>query len=121
MRNPFGGKEIWLRTGSQGLYGPETLDQVAAQSQQLAGTLDAAEDIPVRIVWKPGRRDSESTGRTPVGAGGRDLVRGVLAWTQPLAPAKMLIRGLEALLPPLLHLHTQVHERMPWSEIDMDF
>ena len=121
MRNPFEGKEIWFLTGSQGLYGPETLDQVAEQSQQLAGTLDAAEDIPVRIVWKPVLTDSESIERTLIEAGANDRVLGVIAWMHTFSPAKMWIRGLEALRKPLLHLHTQVHERMPWSEIDMDF
>jgi L-arabinose isomerase len=33
----------------------------------------------------------------------------------------MWIRGLTALQTPLLHLHTQANERLPWSEIDMDF
>ena len=28
--------EVWFLTGSQGLYGPETLDQVAAQSSEIA-------------------------------------------------------------------------------------
>src|SRR5699024_5953670 len=53
MHNPFETREIWFLTGSQGLYGPETLDQVAAQSRTLAETLDAASDIPLEIVWNP--------------------------------------------------------------------
>src|SRR5699024_11353552 len=86
MRNPFEGKEIWFLTGSQGLYGPETLDQVAEQSQQLAGTLDAAEDIPVRIVWKPVLTDSESIERTLIEAGANDRVLGVIAWMHTFSP-----------------------------------
>lgn len=121
MHNPFEGKEIWFLTGSQGLYGQETLDQVAEQSRQLAETLDSAENIPVRIVWKPVLTDSSSIERTIVQAGADDDVVGIVAWMHTFSPAKMWIRGLEALRKPLLHLHTQVHERMPWSEIDMDF
>src|SRR5699024_8341638 len=49
MRNPFESREIWFLTGSQGLYGPETLDQVAEQSRSIASTLDAGSDIPVKI------------------------------------------------------------------------
>jgi L-arabinose isomerase len=121
MANPFESKEIWFLTGSQGLYGPETLDQVAAQSQQLAATLDAASDIPVKVVWKPVLTDSESILRTILDAGANDDVLGVITWMHTFSPAKMWIRGLEALRKPLLHLHTQVHERMPYADIDMDF
>ena len=52
MQNPFETREIWFLTGSQGLYGPETLDQVAAQSRTIAETLDAAGDIPVRLLFQ---------------------------------------------------------------------
>jgi L-arabinose isomerase len=121
MKDPFAGREIWFLTGSQGLYGQETLDQVAEQSRQLAETLDSAANIPVRIVWKPVLTDSSSIERTLIEAGADDDVIGVIAWMHTFSPAKMWIRGLEALRKPLLHLHTQVHERMPWSEIDMDF
>ncbi|SMX88200.1 L-arabinose isomerase [Brevibacterium casei CIP 102111] len=121
MRNPFEGKEIWFLTGSQDLYGPETLAQVAEQSQQMVRTLDAAADIPVRITWKPTLTDSASIERAIVEAGADDDVVGVITWMHTFSPAKMWIRGLEALRKPLLHLHTQVHERMPWAEIDMDF
>src|SRR5699024_3969266 len=53
VRLPFDPRESWFLTGSQGLYGPETLDQVAEQSRTIASTLDAGSDIPVKIVWKP--------------------------------------------------------------------
>ena len=46
-------REIWFVTGSQGLYGEETLRQVASQSQVIAEALDAAPEIPVRVVWQP--------------------------------------------------------------------
>ena len=34
--------EVWFLTGSQGLYGPDTLAQVAAQSGEIAAARDAA-------------------------------------------------------------------------------
>ena len=37
------------------------------------------------------------------------------------SPAKMWIAGLVALQKPLLHLHSQFHRELPWSEIDMDY
>src|SRR5688572_7188905 len=45
--------EVWFLTGSQNLYGEETLKQVAEQSQEIARTLGAASDVPVKVVWKP--------------------------------------------------------------------
>ena len=45
--------EAWFVTGSQHLYGPETLDQVASHAATIAGALDATSAIPVRVVVKP--------------------------------------------------------------------
>lgn len=121
MKNPFQGKEIWFLTGSQHLYGEETLRQVADQSQNVVETLNAAEDIPVRIVWKPTLTDSESILQTILDAGSDDNVIGVIAWMHTFSPAKMWIRGLDALRKPLLHLNTQDDAQLPWGTIDMDF
>ena len=60
MESPFVGKEIWFLTGSQDLYGPETLDQVTAQSQEVAALLDGAESIPVSIVHRPTLKDRDA-------------------------------------------------------------
>ena len=46
---------------------------------------------------------------------------GVIAWMHTFSPAKMWITGLDALRKPLLHLHTQLNEALPWASIDMDF
>ncbi|MGO1418830.1 MAG: L-arabinose isomerase [Candidatus Corynebacterium faecigallinarum] len=121
MQNPFTDREIWFLTGSQGLYGPETLDQVAEQSRVIAERLDASDDIPVKIVWKPVLTDSDNILSTILEAGARDNVVGVITWMHTFSPAKMWIRGLKALRKPLLHLHTQADEQIPWSSIDMDF
>ena len=106
---------IWFLTGSQGLYGEDTLSQVAEQSQRIA------EALPVPVTWKPVLTDAAAIRRVMLEANADDSCAGVIAWMHTFSPAKMWIRGLEALRKPLLHLHTQVHERMPWSEIDMDF
>ena len=45
--------ELWFVTGSQHLYGDETLKQVAAHSQQIATALNSATQIPVTVVVKP--------------------------------------------------------------------
>ncbi|MET0866278.1 MAG: L-arabinose isomerase, partial [Nakamurella sp.] len=73
-------KKVWFFTGSQGLYGEDTLRQVAAQSQQIAKTLAASADIPVTIIWKPVLTDSESIRRAALEATSADDVIGVIAW-----------------------------------------
>ena len=113
--------EVWFLTGSQGLYGEDTLRQVASQSQELAKTLAAASDVPVTIVWKPVLTDSDAIKRLFLEANANDSVVGVIAWMHTFSPAKMWIRGLDALQKPLLHLHTQANVELPWSTIDMDF
>ena len=117
----LGTYEVWFLTGSQGLYGEETLAQVASQSQGIATALGASADIPVSIVWKPVLTDSDSIKRLFLEANSNDRVVGVIAWMHTFSPAKMWIRGLDALQKPLLHLHTQANVELPWSEIDFDF
>ena len=113
--------EVWFLTGSQNLYGEETLRQVADQSRAIADELGASSDIPVKIVWKPVLKDSESIRRAALDANSDDAVIGLIAWMHTFSPAKMWISGLDALTKPLLHLHTQANVELPWSEIDFDF
>jgi L-arabinose isomerase len=114
-------QEIWFVTGSQGLYGEETLRQVASQSQVIAEALDAAPDITVRVVWQPVLTDAAAIRRLCLDATADDSCIGMVAWMHTFSPAKMWIGGLEALGKPLLHLHTQANVALPWAQIDMDF
>ncbi|WP_158867029.1 L-arabinose isomerase [Leifsonia sp. AG29] len=111
--------EVWFLTGSQHLYGPETLAQVAAQSRAISDELGAA--VPVRVVWKPVLTDSDAIRRIALEANADDRVIGLVAWMHTFSPAKMWIAGLDALQKPLLHLHTQANVELPWGEIDFDF
>ncbi|WP_168916439.1 L-arabinose isomerase [Microcella flavibacter] len=113
--------EVWFLTGSQNLYGDETLRQVAAQSQEVVAGLQAASSIPVSIVWKPTLVDSTSIKKVMQEANAAENVIGVIAWMHTFSPAKMWIAGLDALQKPLMHLHTQANVELPWSEIDFDF
>ena len=112
------GYEVWFVTGSQNLYGEETLRQVAEQSQAVADGLDG---LPVKVVWKPVLKDSDSIRRLALEVNARDDVIGVIAWMHTFSPAKMWIAGLDALQKPLLHLHTQANVELPWADIDFDF
>jgi L-arabinose isomerase len=119
--NAFDGLEIWFLTGSQHLYGPETLRAVAGQSAQIAGELDAAPSVPVKISWKPVLTQPDEIRATMLAANSDDRVIGVIAWMHTFSPAKMWIGGLSALDKPLLHLHTQANVGLPWDSIDFDF
>ena len=113
--------EAWFVTGSQFLYGEETLKQVAAHSQEIAKTLDAAPSIPVRIVFKPVLKTPEEIYQLCQEANNTKNCIGVIAWMHTFSPAKMWIGGLKVLQKPMLHLHTQFNRDIPWKEIDMDF
>jgi len=113
--------EVWFLTGSQGLYGPETLDQVAEQSRAIVERLQAVADLPVSVVWKPVLLDAAAIHRQVLELNAAPEVVGVIAWMHTFSPAKMWIAGLDALQKPLLHLHTQAGMALPWSTIDMDF
>jgi L-arabinose isomerase len=119
MQSPFTGRTVWFLTGSQDLYGADTLAQVAQQSQAIAGRLE--EDLPLTIRWLPVLKDSDSILRTLLDANSNESCVGVIAWMHTFSPAKMWIRGLDALRKPLLHFHTQANEALPWSSLDMDF
>ena len=89
--------EVWFLTGSQGLYGPETLDQVASQSRAIADRLGDG-DLPVTVVWKPVLLDAASIHRQMLDANSDPACVGVVAWMHTFSPAKMWIAGLDAIV-----------------------
>ncbi len=121
MNTPFDGKQIWFLTGSQDLYGEDTLRQVAEQSQQVVAALNEAAEIPVPIEWKPVLKDRDAIRRAALDANSDPNCLGVVVWMHTFSPAKMWILGLDALAKPMLHLHTQANVELPWADIDMDF
>ncbi|MEJ3653097.1 L-arabinose isomerase [Actinomycetes bacterium KLBMP 9759] len=112
--------QIWFLTGSQGLYGEDTLKQVAEQSREIADALDRQLGT-VDVVWHPVLTDAVGIERTMLAANADPACVGVIAWMHTFSPARMWIHGLDALRAPLLHLHTQANESLPWATIDMDF
>jgi L-arabinose isomerase len=113
--------ETWFVTGSQHLYGPETLKKVEQHANAIALALSASPAMPVRIVAKPVMKSSESIHQLFEDANGSKTCIGVIAWMHTFSPARMWIAGLKALRKPLMHLHTQFNAELPWSTIDMDF
>ena len=114
-------KQLWFFTGSQDLYGPETLKQVDEQSQVVVRQLVAGLDAHVELVFKGVVKNPDAIRRAMKDATSSDDCIGVITWMHTFSPAKMWIAGLEALGKPLLHLHTQAGQSLPWSTIDMDF
>lgn len=114
-------KEIWFFTGSQNLYGPETLEEVARQSQVVVDQLVEGITADVGLVWKPTLKTNDEIRHAMVDASANPNCIGVITWMHTFSPAKMWINGLEVLTKPLLHLHTQAGQSLPWATIDMDF
>ena len=114
-------QEIWFITGSQHLYGPETLEQVATNSRAIAQSLDGDTSIPVRIVWKPVVKTADEILATCREANNTAACIGLVLWMHTFSPAKMWIAGLTGLRKPFLHFHTQANDKLPYATIDMDF
>jgi len=117
----FTNKEIWFVTGSQHLYGPGPLEQVAKDSQVIAAAISEAEQIPVKVVFKPIVTRPEEVRQVCLEANNTPECVGLVAWMHTFSPAKMWIAGLGVLDKPFVHLHTQFGRDIPWDSIDMDF
>ncbi|ULQ51911.1 L-arabinose isomerase [Flavihumibacter fluvii] len=113
--------ELWFVTGSQHLYGEETLKLVAEHSQTIASALNASGRIPVTVVYKPVLKSPDEIYALCQDANTAANCIGIVAWMHTFSPAKMWIGGLKILRKPLLHLHTQFNRDIPWGNIDMDF
>jgi L-arabinose isomerase len=113
--------EVWFVTGSQHLYGPETLAQVAENSRKIAAALDGSPRVPCRVVCKPVVKTPDEIHALLTEANVAKGCVGLVLWMHTFSPAKMWIAGLTALQKPYLHLHTQFNRDLPWGEIDMDF
>ncbi len=113
--------QVWFVTGSQHLYGEETLRQVEVNSRHIAAALNEAKEVPVEVVHKPVVTSSDSIHRLLVEANADENCIGVITWMHTFSPARMWIAGLNILHKPHLHFHTQFHRDIPWGEIDMDY
>jgi L-arabinose isomerase len=113
--------EIWFVTGSQHLYGPGPLKQVAANSKKIAYALGASKRIPLKVVFKALLTTPDEIRALCLEANHSANCAGLILWMHTFSPAKMWIGGLSALRKPFVHLHTQFNRDLPWGEIDMNF
>jgi len=113
--------EAWFVTGTQHLYGPKALKEVAANAQEVAAALSGAHSIPIRVVFKPVVKTPAEATALCQEANQSGACIGLITWCHTFSPSKMWINGLKLLRKPLLHLHTQHNRDIPWGTIDMDF
>ncbi len=117
----FNNFAVWFVTGSQHLYGEETLKKVAQHSFEMAQQLNQQGKLPVKVIFKPVVTTPEAITALCQAANNDRNCSGLITWMHTFSPAKMWIVGLNALRKPFVHLHTQYNRDLPWSEIDMDF
>ncbi|HEX2906078.1 MAG TPA: L-arabinose isomerase, partial [Phototrophicaceae bacterium] len=113
--------EVWFLTGSQHLYGPEVLQQVAQHSEEMVRALNGSGAIPAQIVFKSVATTSEEIQNLCLEANATPNCIGVVTWMHTFSPARNWIAGLSALKKPMAHLHTQYNRDIPWANMDMDF
>jgi L-arabinose isomerase len=112
---------FWFVTGSQHLYGPETIKQVEEHSRIIVEKLTQEASLPYTIELKEVLTTPDAIGKLLSDANNDDSCGGVITWMHTFSPAKMWINGLKKLSKPLLHLHTQYNREIPFDDIDMDF
>ena len=113
--------KFWFCTGSQDLYGDECLANVAEHSKKMVEALNQSGLLPYEVIWKPTLITNELIRKTFNEANADDNCAGVITWMHTFSPAKSWILGLQEYRKPLLHLHTQFNEELPYDTIDMDF
>ncbi|MGB0090056.1 MAG: L-arabinose isomerase [Planifilum fulgidum] len=112
---------FWFATGSQHLYGADSLKKVEEHSLSMTNELNGDATIPYKLVYKGVLTTPEAIRKLCIEANADDTCAGVVTWMHTFSPAKMWIAGLSELRKPLLHLHTQFNRDIPWDRIDMDF
>jgi L-arabinose isomerase len=113
--------EIWLVCGSQHLYGPGPLEQVAAHAREIAGALADSAKLPLKTSFKALLTTPDEIAKLCLDANSDPDCAGLILWMHTFSPSKMWVRGLNTLKKPFVHLHTQFNRDLPWDAIDMDF
>ncbi|MFA5534085.1 MAG: L-arabinose isomerase, partial [Mariniphaga sp.] len=113
--------EIWFVTGSQHLYGEETLKQVDTNSAEIVKGLNEGKKLPVQVIFTPVVKTPTEILEVCIKASASTNCIGLITWMHTFSPAKMWIGGLKALTKPCMHLHTQFYRDLPWDSIDMDY
>lgn len=121
MEKAFENLEVWFVTGAQLLYGGDAVVQVDGHSQKMVDGMNESGLLPVKLVYKGTANSSAEVVDVMSRAEAEPRCIGVITWMHTFSPAKMWIHGMQRLRKPLLHLHTQFNEEIPWDTMDMDF
>lgn len=121
MEKAFNNFEIWFVTGAQLLYGGDAVKQVDGHSKEMVEGMNNSGLLPVKVVYAGTANSSKEVADVMTRANVDSKCIGVICWMHTFSPAKMWIKGMQILRKPLLHLHTQYNEKIPWNTIDMDF
>ncbi len=113
--------EVWFVVGSQHLYGPKTLQQVADNARVVVDGLNATGNFPIKLVLKPTVKTPDEILALCREANHTENCIGLITWLHTFSPAKMWIGGLSVLEKPYLQFHTQFNAQVPWDTMDMDF
>lgn len=117
----FKQRQVWFITGSQDLYGPKVLEQVAKNSEQIVHGFNASDAISMEVVYKPTVKSPREIHAVCQAANRDENCVGVILWMHTFSPAKMWIAGLNELSKPFVHLHTQFNAELPWADINMNY
>lgn len=117
----FNEKKVWFVTGSQTLYGPKVLENVAQDSTQIVTSFNETSAISVPMINKGTVKSPEEIQKVCRDANNAPDCIGLVLWMHTFSPAKMWISGLMELNKPFLHLHTQFNAGLPWDDIDMNY
>lgn len=121
MIEAFNNIEVWWVTGAQLLYGGDAVVAVDAHSNEMVNGLNESGILPIKVVYKGTANSSKEVEAVMKAANNEEKCVGVITWMHTFSPAKMWIKGMQALQKPLLHFHTQYNEQIPWDTMDMDF
>jgi len=121
MIKAFENFEVWFVTGAQLLYGGDAVVQVDGHSKEMVEGLNNSGNLPVKVVYKGTANSSAEVADVMAKANNDKKCIGVITWMHTFSPAKMWIHGLQILRKPLLHLHTQYNQQIPYDTMDMDF
>ena len=109
--------KFWFITGSQFLYGEETLRQVEEDSKKIVAGLK----LPFPVEYKLTVKKESEIEKIIREANYDEECAGIITFCHTFSPSKMWINGLALLQKPWLHFHTQFNEDIPNEAIDMDY
>jgi len=119
--NTLNNYEIWFITGAQLLYGGDAVRAVDGHSNEMVAGINRSGALPINVIYKGTANSAREVTDVFKRANNDPRCAGVITWMHTFSPAKMWIHGLQELRKPLLHLHTQFNEEIPWETMDMDF